>query len=159
MCYLCNWIFLICAKKKKKELFVYFPNLRCLCRGCFCLNYYTKYDVQCHMVFYVIMVTFLITLVLNKWTNIIIDDGWVHPLAKTLPSLVNNLSWMIETWMKHHLVSDNNCNHVSHNSSKYIRGVTNNVGLIFRVGDTTPWFTVSFEQDNNNWWHWVPYLV
>jgi hypothetical protein len=23
------------------------------------------------------------------------DDGWVHPLAKTLPSIVNNLWWNI----------------------------------------------------------------
>ena len=47
------------------------------------------------MVFYVIMVTFWTTLLMNKWTNIVMDDGWVHPLAKTLPSLVNNLWWNI----------------------------------------------------------------
>ena len=29
-----------------------------------------------------------------EWVmNIVMDDGRVHPLAKTLPSLVNNLWW------------------------------------------------------------------
>ena len=32
---------------------------------------------------------------MNKWKNIVMDDGWVHPLAKTLPSLVNNMWWNI----------------------------------------------------------------
>ena len=32
---------------------------------------------------------------MDKWTNIVIDDGWVHSLAKTLPSLVINLWWNI----------------------------------------------------------------
>ena len=31
------------------------------------------------------------TLLMNKWTNIVMDDGWAHPLAKTIPSHVNNL--------------------------------------------------------------------
>ena len=35
------------------------------------------------------------TLLINKWTNFVKDDGWVHPLAKTLPSIVNNLWWSI----------------------------------------------------------------
>ena len=30
------------------------------------------------------------TLLMNKWANIVMDDRWVHPLVKTLPSLVNN---------------------------------------------------------------------
>ena len=38
---------------------------------------------------------FQMTLLINKWTNIGMDDGWVHSLAKTLPSLVNNLWWNI----------------------------------------------------------------
>ena len=41
------------------------------------------------------MVTFQMTLLMNKWTNIVMDDGSVHPLAKTLPSLVSNLWWNI----------------------------------------------------------------
>ena len=33
---------------------------------------------------------------MNKWTNSVMDDDrWVHPLAWTLPSLVNNLWWNI----------------------------------------------------------------
>ena len=29
--------------------------------------------------------------------------------------------------------------------------MTNNIGLTFSVGDTSPQFTISIEQDNNNW--------
>ena len=31
---------------------------------------------------------------MNKWTNIVMDDGGVYPWAKTLPSIVSNL-WQI----------------------------------------------------------------
>ena len=46
------------------------------------------------------------------------DDGWVHPLAKTLPSLVNNLCWniVVDDWNldeKKYLESDSNCNIVN----------------------------------------------
>ena len=37
------------------------------------------------------MVTFRVTILLNKWKNIVMEGGWIYPLAKTLPSLVNNL--------------------------------------------------------------------
>ena len=30
---------------------------------------------------------FQMTLLMNNLTNIVVDDGWVHPLAKTLPPL------------------------------------------------------------------------
>ena len=77
---------------------------------------YTKYVLQCHVVFYVTMITFHMTLLMNKWTNIVMDDGWVHPLAKPYPLLSSTcdeiLSW-IEIWMKNHLVSDRNCNTVN----------------------------------------------
>ena len=57
------------------------------------------------------------------------DDGLVHPLVKTLPSLVNAiLSWMIEIWM-------------------------NNVGLTYCGGDTIAQFMISVEQDNQNCGH------
>ena len=63
------------------------------------------------------MVTFEMTLVMNKRTKIVMDDGWVHPFAKSyLLSLATHdeiLSWMIESWMKDHLVSDRNCNTVN----------------------------------------------
>ena len=51
---------------------------------------------------------------LNKWTNIVMDDGWVHPLAITLASLVSNLWWNIvmDDWNldENHFAFDNNCN-------------------------------------------------
>ena len=47
------------------------------------------------MVFDVTMVTFWMTLLMNKFADTVMDDGRVHPLAKTLPSLVNNLWWNI----------------------------------------------------------------
>ena len=47
------------------------------------------------MVFYVTIVTSEMMLPMNKWINIVVDDDWVHPLAQTLPSLVNNLRWNI----------------------------------------------------------------
>ena len=57
---------------------------------------YTKYDIQCHMVFNATMVTFL----MNKWTSIAIDDGQVQPLGKPYlhlsPTHDETLSWMIE---------------------------------------------------------------
>jgi hypothetical protein len=47
------------------------------------LGIYTKYDIKRHMA---LNVKFL-----NKLTSVVMDIGWFHPLAKTLPSLVNNL--------------------------------------------------------------------
>jgi hypothetical protein len=52
-------------------------------------EFYTKCDILCHMV------CCWMTILINKWTNIVMDDEWVWPLAKTLPSLVNNLWWKI----------------------------------------------------------------
>ena len=49
------------------------------------------------------------------------------------------LSWMIEIWMKNHLINDSNCNTINLLSP-------NNVGFIFSVGDTIPRFTISTEQ-------------
>ena len=41
------------------------------------------------------MVTFRMTPLMNKFTKYVMVDGWVHPLAKTKPSLVNNSWWNI----------------------------------------------------------------
>jgi hypothetical protein len=49
------------------------------------------------MVFYITIVKIWMTFFINKWTHIFMDDGWVHPLTKTLPSLVNNLWWNFVT--------------------------------------------------------------
>ena len=35
-----------------------------------------------------------------------------------------------------------------YNPPENLQGMTNDVGLTFGVGDTTPWFTISIEQDN-----------
>ena len=43
------------------------------------------------MVFGVTMMTFQMTVVMNAFTNTIIDDGRVHPLVKSLPPIVINL--------------------------------------------------------------------
>ena len=58
---------------------------------------------------------FGMTLLMNKFRNIVMDNGWVHPLAKTLTFLLaatcdEILSWMIEIWMNNHLVRDSTCN-------------------------------------------------
>jgi hypothetical protein len=44
-----------------------------------------------NMVFNVTVLSFWMTLHMNKFTKIVVDDGWVHLLAKTIPSLVSNL--------------------------------------------------------------------
>ena len=53
------------------------------------------------------------------------------------------LSWVFDIWMKNHLASDSICNAV-----KPFPPPKKKVGLIFGVGDTTPRFTISIEQDN-----------
>ena len=58
------------------------------------LQYYTKYDIKCHMIFYVTTVTFK-WYFLRRSEHIVMDNGWVHPLPKILPSLVINLWWKI----------------------------------------------------------------
>ena len=47
------------------------------------------------MVFSVTMVIFRMTFLMQKWIDIIMDDGLVNPLVKSLPSLVSNLWWNI----------------------------------------------------------------
>ena len=52
---------------------------------------------------------------MNKWTNVVMDDGRVHPIAITLFFLVNHLWWitiMDDSILdeKSHLVSDIYCN-------------------------------------------------
>ena len=43
------------------------------------------------------------------------DDGWVHPLAQSLPSLINNMGWNIvmddSNLDENHLVSDSKLQH------------------------------------------------
>lgn len=73
---------------------------------------------------------------MSKYTNMVMNDRRVHPLAKTL---VNNcdemLSWMAEIWMNNHLVSDSHFISIilqqNYKEWKY-------VGLTFSVHDTIP---------------------
>ena len=70
------------------------------------------------MVLNVTMVAYRMTYFMNKWTNYVMDDEWVHPLAETLPPLVSNLLWNIvmDGWNldeKIHFVSDTKCNVVN----------------------------------------------
>jgi hypothetical protein len=50
-----------------------------------------------NMVFNDAMVDFYMMLLMNRFTNNVINDGRLHPLPKTLPSLDNNLWWNIVT--------------------------------------------------------------
>ena len=79
------------------------------------------------------------------------DDGWLHPLAESLPSLVSNLWWNIimDDWNldENHSIGINNCNNVNLQSLKFcLQGLTNNVGLTISVGDIAPWFTISIKK-------------
>jgi hypothetical protein len=58
-------------------------------------------------------------------------------------------SWMIIIWMKNHLVSDSNCKSII--PPKKSQGMTNNGGVTLSVGDNTPRFPVSIEQNILNW--------
>ena len=71
-----------------------------------------------------------------------------NPTFSLLATRDEILSWMIETWMEKHLVSDSNCNSLNPNPPKNLQGMTINVRLAFSVGDTTPRLTISHEQDN-----------
>ena len=88
-----------------------------------------------------------------KWTNIVIDDGWVLPLTKTLPSFVNKLSSnnAMKDWKPDEKSLDK-CQYLQHRDSilrqDTLQGMTYNVGLTFSGGDTTPRFTINIEQDN-----------
>ena len=103
-------------------------------------------------VFSVIVVPFHWQFFGTKWTNIVTDDGWIHPLAKTMPSLVNNLWWNIvmDVWsLDDESLGDRQClQHYKSITPQKLQGMTNNVKLTFSGGDTIPRFTVNIEQDN-----------
>ena len=69
--------------------------------------------------------------------------------AFLLPTICDEiLSWMIEIWMKIHLVSDSNCNTLIYNPPIKLQGMTTKVRLTSSIGDTISRFTFSIEQDN-----------
>ena len=75
-------------------------------------NNYTKYD---HMVFYVTMVTFQMTLHMNKWTKYC-QGRWMSPSIGQNPT-ISNLWWNIVTddWYldENNLECDSNGNTVN----------------------------------------------
>ena len=80
---------------------------------------------------------------------------WPKPHLLLSATCDAKVSSMTEIWMKHcHLASDSNYNTINLSSPK---NVTRNDKK--NVGDTIPWFTVSIEQDEKNWWHQISYLV
>ena len=75
---------------------------------------------------------------------------WQKPNLLLRATCDELLSWMIENWMKNHLVKDSDCNNVNLQSPETITRTTNNGGLPFSVGRTMPRSTISIEQDNQN---------
>ena len=76
---------------------------------------------------------------------------WPKPYLLLSATCDEMLSWMVENWIKSHVVRDSNCNTVNPFSPQKLQGMTTNLGLTFSVGDTIPWFTISIEQDNQKW--------
>ena len=60
---------------------------------------------------------------------------WPKPYLLLSATYHETLSWMIGNWMNFHLVSDDICKTVIFNPPQNTRGMTNNVGLTFGVGD------------------------
>ena len=91
-------------------IYIYASNLQIVLRGIRC----TKYDLS--------VIWYLMSLWYLSWWHFlwiseqifVMDDGWVHPMAKTLPSLSSTcneiLSWMMEIWVTNSLVIDSYCN-------------------------------------------------
>ena len=65
---------------------------------------------------------------------------WYNPHPNNF--VMNNV---MEIWMKNHLVGDDIWSTVNFNSQILLKGMTNNVRLIFSVGDTTLGFTICIE--------------
>ena len=65
-------------------------------RICFFMTKKCIHDFRLHQIWYLVsynMITFWMSL-MNKWTNIIMDDEWIHPSAKSLPLSCQQLfSW------------------------------------------------------------------
>ena len=73
---------------------------------------------------------------------------WPKPCLLLSTTCDEILPWMIEFWMKNHLVNDSNCNIVNLWTPIFLQGMINSVGLTFSVGVTTLQFTISIEQDH-----------
>ena len=53
--------------------------------------------------------------------------------------------------MKNCLVSDDDCNIVNLQSPPKNIRMTNNIGFAFSVSDIVLWFSISIEQNDQNW--------
>jgi hypothetical protein len=120
----------------------------------------TKHKLSQHFIWYLVpygvfmsLGNFWMKLLMNKWTDYC--HGWwmrfIHwpkPYLLLATTYDEILSWMIEIWMRNHLVSDNTCNTVNVQSPKKWQGMTINVGLTFSVGSIRPQFRISMEQDD-----------
>ena len=67
---------------------------------------YTKYDIQCHMLFNVTIYGDISVQILS-W---VMDEffHWPNPYLLLPSTCVEHMSWMIESSLKNHLVSDDN---------------------------------------------------
>ena len=114
---------------------------------------YTDYDILCHMVFYVTMVTFLDD-TSYEWVNIYCYGWWMSLFIGENRYLLlwttcdEMFSWMIEYWMRTHLGSDSYFITANLWSPQNWEGMTNNGGVKFSVGDTIRQFTIGVEQEN-----------
>jgi hypothetical protein len=92
------------------------------------------------------------TLLMNKWTNIVMDDGWVHQFAKTLPFHFSNLLWnnVMDNWNSYEksLGKWQFLQHCKPMIPQNLQEMTNNNGLTFSVGDSIPRFIISIQQEN-----------
>ena len=74
---------------------------------------------------------------------------WPKPYLLLPTTCGEILSWMTEIWMENHSVSYSNCNTPKLKSLQNLKGVTNNGGSTFSVGDTLLQFINVIEQDKN----------
>jgi hypothetical protein len=75
---------------------------------------------------------------------------WPKPYLLLSATCDELLSWMIEIWINNHLVQQLTviATLEIYSLPENLQGMINIVGLTFSVGDTTPRFTNSIEQDN-----------
>ena len=107
------------------------------------------------MVLNATMAAFWMTLLMNKFTNIVMNDGWVHPLAKPPSSFCQQfvMKYCHDNWKFDENSLDNrqllrHCKSINH-GKKDLQWLTNNVGSTFSSVDIIPRF--------NNW-YWARQL-
>jgi hypothetical protein len=114
------------------------------------------------MVFYVIVVTFPMNLLMNKFTSIssqLTFKSSTYSLIYLIyhPNIyvMKHLSRMIYIWMKFHLVRDNNGNIINIQCPIFETKNDKWAWFTFSVGDTVPHgqSTIIIEQDILNQWH------